>query len=534
MTRSVAVATVLLAASLHAGAAGTPVPDAQPEPASTALSISFSTPAGRVGTLYYAEPVAWNATYPLTLELAAGTLPPGTELRDGALYGTPTTTGEYTFTLNIRDQSGTLRTLSRAVAIGEALPSSEHLVDFDQSEGTTFQLAGNVGVKRPLELEGFAGSSRTFCGGIAGWWGAWDDLAEIEGVVAPTFGDSAGVAILEQGQKASITLEFPVPIHELELTAGTGQGSMMISMGGSGLTLAGPQAFARAEGCKWWVHRRREQVGWGDGTQKVVVELEGFSGPAITFIDDIVGRRIDCQSPLPPRSFGRVSEITAGERVDMSWNQGEALRTTVSAWADELSLGTYVRDGRAAITTVPSAKGYNLQVRATNWSTCTSPSGLSFDTASARTVRNYQVAPGGAASDEPLSLQIAPRIRIPHGTVLSIYGTGIVPSLEQAKELGLTRASPTVSSRYDFECLPEGNRLTHKGTRFSDLEVVSARPDLVEIRIPDLATEFVESTQCSEPDPFVTTVTVTNAKKETATFELEIVKPRPRSRSTRK
>jgi hypothetical protein len=534
MRRSVALAAVLLATSLHAGAVGTPVSDAQPEPASTAFSISFNVPSGRVGTLYYAEPVAWNATYPLTLELTAGTLPPGTELRDGALYGIPTTTGQYTFTLNIRDQSGTIRTISRTVAIGEAVPSSEHLVDFDQSEEATFQLAGNIGLKKPLELEGFAGSSRTFCGGIEGWWGAWDDLVKRDGIVAPPFGDSAVVAILEKGQKASITLEFPVPIHELELSAGTGQGSMMISIEGWGLTLAGPQGFASASGCKWWVHRRREQVGWGDGTQKVVVELEGFSGSAITFIDNIVGRRIDCQSPLPPRSFGRVSEITAGDRVDMSWNQREDLHTTVSAWADELVLGKYVRDGRAAITTVPSSNGYNLQVAATNLSTCTSPSGLSLVRASARTVRNYQVAPGGTASDEPLSLEIAPRLRIPHGTVLSIYGSGIAPSLEHAKELGLTRAYPTVSSRYDFECVPEGDLLTRKGTRFSDLEVISARPDLMEIRIHDLATEFVESTQCSEPEPFVTTVTVTNAKKETATFELEIVKPSPRSRSTRK
>jgi hypothetical protein len=98
-----------------------------------ALAISTtSLPEGFVGTEQNPRVTVAGGTYPYTYSLVSGTLPNGITLDSatGNLYGTPTTPGDYTFTVGVRDKNNnyverqyTLRiTAPLAFITGAALP----------------------------------------------------------------------------------------------------------------------------------------------------------------------------------------------------------------------------------------------------------------------------------------------------------------------------------------------------------------------------------------------------------------------------
>jgi large repetitive protein len=77
------------------------------------LPLVVTTPsnccsAGTVGTAYSAHFFAVGGVQPYTWVLVAGQFPPGLSLdRSGLLSGTPTTTGTFTFTVQVTDKAGT-------------------------------------------------------------------------------------------------------------------------------------------------------------------------------------------------------------------------------------------------------------------------------------------------------------------------------------------------------------------------------------------------------------------------------------------
>jgi hypothetical protein len=94
-----------------------------------AITTETLTP-GIVGTSYSALPVASGGATPYAWTHTAGTLPPGLTFSAGALSGSPTTAGSYTFTLTVNDSSSQTVSKSYTVVINtlltittESLPS---------------------------------------------------------------------------------------------------------------------------------------------------------------------------------------------------------------------------------------------------------------------------------------------------------------------------------------------------------------------------------------------------------------------------
>ena len=77
-------------------------------PAVTPVTITTSSlPNGTVGTAYSATLSASGGTTPYTWSISAGSLPAGLTLNasTGAITGTPTTAGTFSFTAKVTDSS---------------------------------------------------------------------------------------------------------------------------------------------------------------------------------------------------------------------------------------------------------------------------------------------------------------------------------------------------------------------------------------------------------------------------------------------
>jgi Putative Ig domain len=87
---------------------------------STALSISIaSLPQGVVGSSYSGNFTAVGGASPYTWSVSAGQLPPGLSLSSttGALSGTPTASGNYSFGIKVIDSSSSVQSASTTVSL---------------------------------------------------------------------------------------------------------------------------------------------------------------------------------------------------------------------------------------------------------------------------------------------------------------------------------------------------------------------------------------------------------------------------------
>ncbi|MDE1155945.1 MAG: putative Ig domain-containing protein [Acidobacteriaceae bacterium] len=116
--------------------------------AATPLSIPAATlPGGTVGTAYTSSLVAAGGSTPYAWSVLSGTLPPGLSLSStGAITGTPTTTGSYSFVTQVKDslEASASATFSIAVQSGttlaltvSTLPEGTVGVAYQQSIGVT-------------------------------------------------------------------------------------------------------------------------------------------------------------------------------------------------------------------------------------------------------------------------------------------------------------------------------------------------------------------------------------------------------------
>ena len=90
---------------------------------SAGVSTTFSAPPAAVVSSAYSDTLtAAGGTAPYTWSVNAGSLPPGITLSSaGVLSGTPTTTGSYSFTVNVIDKNNGIATTSITLVVGAGL-----------------------------------------------------------------------------------------------------------------------------------------------------------------------------------------------------------------------------------------------------------------------------------------------------------------------------------------------------------------------------------------------------------------------------
>jgi hypothetical protein len=111
LATAVSVGTTTIAASL-AGVTGSTTLTAQTAPLAI---ITTSVLGGTVNIAYSATLAASGGTLPYSWAIGSGSLPPGLSLNSssGAITGTPTVAGAYTFTVRVYDSSTTVQTAAR-------------------------------------------------------------------------------------------------------------------------------------------------------------------------------------------------------------------------------------------------------------------------------------------------------------------------------------------------------------------------------------------------------------------------------------
>ena len=88
-----------------------------------ALQVSSTfLPSGQLGTPYQATLTASGGAAPYTWSVASGSLPPGVTLNSaaGALGGTPSTAGNFSFTASVRDAKGQVASSNLSIGVSSA------------------------------------------------------------------------------------------------------------------------------------------------------------------------------------------------------------------------------------------------------------------------------------------------------------------------------------------------------------------------------------------------------------------------------
>ena len=126
MMKAAAIVLLLAAVPLFGQTQPNPArPNPQPSPAREPAKERLTLPQATVGEAYYRmlRPRTEGAA-PWTWKLVAGRMPPGVTLeRSGVLAGTPTSAGDYRFTLEARDSAR----LARVVQVEVLLPVRDPL-----------------------------------------------------------------------------------------------------------------------------------------------------------------------------------------------------------------------------------------------------------------------------------------------------------------------------------------------------------------------------------------------------------------------
>jgi malectin (di-glucose binding ER protein)/phosphoesterase family protein/putative Ig domain-containing protein len=111
---------------------------------STALAIiTSSLPGGTVGASYSTTLAASGGTPPYSWSVTAGSLPGGLLLSSstGAISGTPSTSGTFTFTIQVKDSAATPQTASKQLSIAIAAAAAPLTITTSSLPGGTVNVA---------------------------------------------------------------------------------------------------------------------------------------------------------------------------------------------------------------------------------------------------------------------------------------------------------------------------------------------------------------------------------------------------------
>lgn len=89
------------------------------------IKLSCASSTAKVGTPYSSAVTVTGGTAPYTFSLAGGSLPPGLSLnaKTGAITGTPTTAGPYSYTAKVVDAKSVNATTSCSIAVTSSAPA---------------------------------------------------------------------------------------------------------------------------------------------------------------------------------------------------------------------------------------------------------------------------------------------------------------------------------------------------------------------------------------------------------------------------
>jgi len=173
---------------------------------SSTSTVSITTavlPSGQVGTAYSATVAATGGSTPYSWSLAAGSsLPAGLSLSSssGALSGTPTQAGTFSFTVQVKDSSSTAQTATKpfSVTIAAANPNSVSIL-------TASIPNGQVGVAYSAALTAAGGTAPYTWSVAAGSLPAGVTLNSSTGALSGTPTQAGAISITVQVKDSSST-----------------------------------------------------------------------------------------------------------------------------------------------------------------------------------------------------------------------------------------------------------------------------------------------------------------------------------------
>ncbi len=110
----------------------------------TPLSLSCASSSATVGTAYSSALAALGGVSPYTFSISSGSLPPGLTLNTstGAITGSPTTGGSYSYSGKVKDSSGATATASCSITVASATtPLSVSCASSSATVGTAYSSA---------------------------------------------------------------------------------------------------------------------------------------------------------------------------------------------------------------------------------------------------------------------------------------------------------------------------------------------------------------------------------------------------------
>jgi hypothetical protein len=137
----------------------------------TRLSIATSSLRnGAVGSIYSPQGLtATGGAAPYTWSVVSGALPDGLSLSGNAVSGTPTTSGDFNFTIQVTDNSGSIATQPLSIQIANISAPTNLRATQSGSTGTEIQLAWNYGGTLD-SIDGFQIDRQTPSQALSGTW----------------------------------------------------------------------------------------------------------------------------------------------------------------------------------------------------------------------------------------------------------------------------------------------------------------------------------------------------------------------------
>lgn len=149
LTITLAIVMLLIAGCSSTPPAPTPTPTPVPTPKPAALAISTTSLGnGSVGVAYSQRLQATGGSGSYTWSLSGGSLPSGLIVSAGAVSGTPTASGPFSFTVQVSDSAGATATANLSINIQRVAPiiSTSTLPDGKVGAAYSQNLAATDGV----------------------------------------------------------------------------------------------------------------------------------------------------------------------------------------------------------------------------------------------------------------------------------------------------------------------------------------------------------------------------------------------------